>query len=99
MFKKSDERFEVLMADQGRRQKRIAELSRARKWMFGLAGCMVVALCILTVASGPLPGAAPRAVPLIVYGAVMMWLAYVQMESELKLLKLMDALRGATSLP
>lgn len=86
------------MADQGRRQKRIAELSQARKWMFGLAGCMVVVLCILTFAPGAPHGAAPRAVPLIVFGAVMMWMSYLQMESELKILKLIDALRGRTSL-
>jgi bacteriorhodopsin len=94
MFKKSDQRFEELMADPVLRRKRMAELSRARKWIFGSAVCVLVALCILTIASTALRETPSRAMPLMVFGAVMIWISYFQMEFDLKILRLMDRLQG-----
>jgi bacteriorhodopsin len=96
MFKKLDQRFEEVMADPVQRRKRIAELSRTRKWMFGSAVGVLLALCILSAVSIALHQSGSRAMPLVVFSAVMMWLTYFQMESDLKLLRLMDHLEGGT---
>jgi bacteriorhodopsin len=96
MFKKLDQRFEQVMADPVQRRKRIAELRWTRKWMFGSAVGVLLALCILSVVSIGLHQTGSRAMPLIVFSAVMMWLSYFQMESDLKILRLMDHLGGET---
>ena len=94
MFTKADRQFDEMAADPVRRRKRIVELNRARRWLFGAAVCMLVALCILTTEAIALHHPASAGMHLTVFSAALIWISFLQMQSDLKLLRFIDRLES-----
>jgi hypothetical protein len=94
MFTKADKQFDEIAADPVRRRKLIAKLNRGRKWVFGAAVCLLLALCILTIEAIALHHPASAGMHLTVFSAALIWISFLQMQSDLKLLRFIDRLES-----
>jgi len=84
MFKTSDMRFEKMTTDTARRRAAITDLSERRTWFFWIA--VVTSICMILTSWFGESGSS------YVFVASMAWILFLDIESKVRLLRVIDRL-------